>query len=34
MRDDVVSDGGDAERVLSNAPERASDFYAVPKVVE
>ena len=34
MRDDVVTDGGDASRVLSNAPERAGDFYAVPKVVE
>lgn len=34
MRDDVVTDGGSAERVLSNAPERAGDFYAVPKVVE
>lgn len=34
MRDDVVTDGGDAARVLSNAPERAGEFYAVPKVVE
>ncbi len=34
MRDDVVSDGGMAEAVLSNAPDRAGAFYAVPKVVE
>lgn len=34
MRDDVVTDGGQAEAVLSNAPERDGPFYAVPKVVE
>jgi aspartyl-tRNA(Asn)/glutamyl-tRNA(Gln) amidotransferase subunit C len=34
LRDDRVNDGGDAERVLGNAPERVGDFYAVPKVVE
>jgi aspartyl-tRNA(Asn)/glutamyl-tRNA(Gln) amidotransferase subunit C len=34
MREDVVSDGGDAEIVLGNAPERVGNFYAVPKVVE
>ena len=34
MRDDQVTDGGDPERVLGNAPERIGDFYAVPKVVE
>lgn len=34
MRKDVVSDGGNAETVLGNAPERSGDFYAVPKVVE
>ncbi len=34
MRDDVVTDGGDAERVLSNSPKRAENFYVVPKVVE
>jgi aspartyl-tRNA(Asn)/glutamyl-tRNA(Gln) amidotransferase subunit C len=34
MRDDVVTDGGYADRVLANAPDRAGDFYAVPKVVE
>ncbi len=34
LRPDVVDDGGDPERVLSNAPDRAGDFYAVPKVIE
>ena len=34
LRADVVDDGGDPEIVLSNAPDRAGDFYAVPKVVE
>ena len=34
MRDDVVTEGGDPEKVLSNAPKRAGDFYVVPKVVE
>src|ERR1700760_2941623 len=34
MRDDVVTDGGYPERVLANAPERAGEFFAVPKVVE
>ncbi len=34
MRDDVVTDGGYPQKVLSNAPERIGDFYAVPKVVE
>jgi aspartyl-tRNA(Asn)/glutamyl-tRNA(Gln) amidotransferase subunit C len=34
LRPDAVTDGGDAERVLSNAPDRAGAFYAVPKVVE
>lgn len=34
MRDDVVSDGGEPEKVLSNAPDRAENFFAVPKVVE
>lgn len=33
-RDDVVDDGGDAETVLANAPDREGDYYAVPKVVE
>jgi len=34
LREDVVTDGGDPEIVLSNAPERAGNFYTVPKVVE
>ena len=34
MRDDVVTDGGDAARVLGNAPKSASNFFVVPKVVE
>lgn len=34
MREDVVSDGGDAEAVLANAPRRAGGFFVVPKVVE
>lgn len=33
-RDDVVTDGGDPDKVLSNAPDRVGDFYAVPKVVD
>jgi aspartyl-tRNA(Asn)/glutamyl-tRNA(Gln) amidotransferase subunit C len=34
MRADVVTDGGYADKVLANAPERIGDFFAVPKVVE
>ena len=34
FREDVVTDGGALDSVLSNAPERAGPFYAVPKVVE
>ncbi|MFZ4066210.1 MAG: Asp-tRNA(Asn)/Glu-tRNA(Gln) amidotransferase subunit GatC [Phenylobacterium sp.] len=34
LREDVVTEGGDPERVLSNAPRRAGDFFVVPKVVE
>jgi aspartyl-tRNA(Asn)/glutamyl-tRNA(Gln) amidotransferase subunit C len=34
MRDDVVTEGGDPEVVLSNAPRRAGNFFVVPKVVE
>ena len=33
-RHDVVTDGGDAEAVLKNAPESADQFFLVPKVVE
>ncbi|WP_296595766.1 Asp-tRNA(Asn)/Glu-tRNA(Gln) amidotransferase subunit GatC [Phenylobacterium sp.] len=34
MREDVVTDGGDPAKVLSNAPKTAKDFFIVPKVVE
>jgi aspartyl-tRNA(Asn)/glutamyl-tRNA(Gln) amidotransferase subunit C len=34
LREDVVTDGGQREAVLANAPDRAGAFYAVPKVVE
>ena len=34
MRDDVVTDGGDAAKVLRNAPKTAKGFFIVPKVVE
>jgi aspartyl-tRNA(Asn)/glutamyl-tRNA(Gln) amidotransferase subunit C len=34
MRDDVVTDGGDAGVVLANAPSSADGFFVVPKVVE
>jgi aspartyl-tRNA(Asn)/glutamyl-tRNA(Gln) amidotransferase subunit C len=34
LRDDVVTDGGDAARVLANAPKSTDGFYVVPKVVE
>ncbi|SFQ20007.1 aspartyl-tRNA(Asn)/glutamyl-tRNA(Gln) amidotransferase subunit C [Roseivivax halotolerans] len=33
-REDVVTAGGDAKRVLSNAPDAREGFFAVPKVVE
>lgn len=34
MREDVVTDGGDAEKILRNAPAGMHGFFAVPKVVE
>ncbi len=34
LRDDVVTDGEIAEKILANAPERSGEFFAVPKVVE
>jgi aspartyl-tRNA(Asn)/glutamyl-tRNA(Gln) amidotransferase subunit C len=34
LRDDVVTEGGDPDRVLANAPKRAGGFFVVPKVVE
>jgi aspartyl-tRNA(Asn)/glutamyl-tRNA(Gln) amidotransferase subunit C len=33
-RPDVVTEGGDSEPVLRNAPARQDDFFLVPKVVE
>ena len=33
-REDVITDGGYPERVLSNAPESADGFFLVPRVVE
>lgn len=34
MRKDEVTDGGYAEEIVRNAPERAGTFFVVPKVVE
>jgi aspartyl-tRNA(Asn)/glutamyl-tRNA(Gln) amidotransferase subunit C len=34
MREDVVTEGGSAERILANAPKSANGFFVVPKVVE
>jgi aspartyl-tRNA(Asn)/glutamyl-tRNA(Gln) amidotransferase subunit C len=34
MRADAVTDGGNAEAVLANAPSSKDDFYLVPKVIE
>jgi aspartyl-tRNA(Asn)/glutamyl-tRNA(Gln) amidotransferase subunit C len=34
MRDDAVSDGAMAARVLANAPKTEDGFFVVPKVVE
>jgi aspartyl-tRNA(Asn)/glutamyl-tRNA(Gln) amidotransferase subunit C len=34
MRQDLVTDGGIAEQVLANAPDRVGPFFTVPKVVE
>ncbi len=33
-RADEVTDGGQAEAALANAPERADSFFIVPKVIE
>lgn len=33
-REDVVTDGAMPDKVLANAPEAASGFFAVPKVIE
>jgi len=34
LRDDVLTDGGDASIILSNAPKSSGAFFVVPKVVE
>ena len=34
MRDDVVTEGGDAEALMANAPQAEDSFFVVPKVVE
>lgn len=34
MREDVVTEGGDPAKVLSNAPKTVGGFFVVPKVVE
>jgi aspartyl-tRNA(Asn)/glutamyl-tRNA(Gln) amidotransferase subunit C len=33
-RQDVVTDGGDADAILKNAPAREDNYFLVPKVVE
>lgn len=33
-REDVVADGGYADRIIANAPERTQGFFVVPKVIE
>ena len=33
-REDVVTDGSQADKVLANAPDAREGFFAVPKVVE
>jgi aspartyl-tRNA(Asn)/glutamyl-tRNA(Gln) amidotransferase subunit C len=34
QRADVVTDGGNVDAILANAPAREGNFFAVPKVVE
>ena len=34
MREDVVTEGGDAAAVLANAPKVRDGFFVVPKVIE
>jgi aspartyl-tRNA(Asn)/glutamyl-tRNA(Gln) amidotransferase subunit C len=34
MREDVVTEGGDAAAILANAPSVRAGFFVVPKVVE
>lgn len=33
-REDVVTEGGQADKILANAPDAREGFFAVPKVVE
>ena len=33
-REDVVTDGGNAEDIVVNAPEQKEHFFVVPKVIE
>jgi aspartyl-tRNA(Asn)/glutamyl-tRNA(Gln) amidotransferase subunit C len=33
-RQDAVTDGNNAERVLANAPQRDDSYFVVPKVIE
>ncbi|MBB3809819.1 Asp-tRNA(Asn)/Glu-tRNA(Gln) amidotransferase subunit GatC [Pseudochelatococcus contaminans] len=34
QREDVVTDGGYAERIVANAPQSDDNYFVVPKVVE
>lgn len=34
LREDVVTDGGNADRIVANAPASEDDYFIVPKVVE
>ena len=34
LREDVVTDGGDVEAILANAPRRKDSFFVTPKVME
>jgi aspartyl-tRNA(Asn)/glutamyl-tRNA(Gln) amidotransferase subunit C len=34
MREDVVTEGGDRDAILKNAPKTTRGFFTVPKVVE
>jgi aspartyl-tRNA(Asn)/glutamyl-tRNA(Gln) amidotransferase subunit C len=34
MREDLVTEGGDADPILANAPAARGGFFVVPKVVE
>ncbi|WP_298225101.1 Asp-tRNA(Asn)/Glu-tRNA(Gln) amidotransferase subunit GatC [Acidocella sp.] len=34
QREDNLTDGGMADKILANAPDRIGNFFAVPKVVE